>query len=60
MPSGARLLVSEQRMLAIIVRDGHDPETEHLEADKTLVDALRALGYDALCDLYDQVKKWYS
>ena len=37
-----------------------DPETGHRQADKLMVDALRALGYGAAMDVYEAQRIWYG
>lgn len=37
-----------------------DNEADHTEADKILVELLRSLGFNALCDIYDSFVKWYA
>lgn len=39
---------------------GDDPEIAHSRADDYLVLVLRKLGYAELCDLYEEVPKWYA
>lgn len=51
-------LVAEEKMRSA-VRSG-DTEAAHAEADRILVTLLRQLGYKELCDLYEQVDKWYA
>lgn len=37
-----------------------DLEAAHGDADRILIELLRELGYDHLCDLWAQVGKWYA
>lgn len=37
-----------------------DPEIWHIEADGLLIKVLRDLGYDELCDWWENGKKWYA
>lgn len=37
-----------------------DAEYNHSRADDLLVIMLRKLGYNELCDLYEEVDKWYA
>jgi len=37
-----------------------DTEANHIEADNTLCDVLRILGYTDLVSEYDKINKWYA
>ena len=37
-----------------------DYECEHLKSDGLLIELLRKLGYDEICDAYENVGKWYA
>ena len=43
-----------------ILAYGHDPETDHEEADNILCEFLSELGYDDVVNLFQQVQKWYA
>lgn len=47
-------------MRAISDRSQTDPESGHADADLLLVETLRTHGYDAGCDVYSHVRKWYA
>ena len=38
----------------------HDTERAHTIADEILVNVLRQMGMDELCDEYERVGKWYA
>ncbi len=38
----------------------YDVEIWHEEADKLLIKILRDLGYNELCDWWENGKKWYA
>lgn len=42
------------------IADIGDTEGGHLDADDLMVQVLRSLGYDAGCDVYDSMRKWYA
>lgn len=37
-----------------------DIEAAHAKADEVLVMLLSTLGYDDVCDAWDEVHKWYA
>jgi hypothetical protein len=47
-------------MRAIVDSSQADPEEGHADADALLVRALRDAGYDAGCNAYMMVRKWYA
>jgi len=40
--------------------EAHDTETAHLEADKLLCELLRELGYAAVSEVFESLRKYYS
>lgn len=50
----------EDDMREIVSRGVAEIERAHSDADAVLVRALRLLGYGTLCDLWDDVEKWYA
>lgn len=61
-PSAAPRLLSgyEDMMREAIALGRDDKEVAHSDADAILMELLRKLGYDDLCDLYEEVPKWYA
>lgn len=59
MSEGLRLPEAEEELLWHVMNGG-DIEAGHAAADDILVRELRRLGYNTLCDLYEQVEKWYA
>lgn len=53
-----RIAQAEEDMRACI--ESSDFEAAHCDADKILLRELRALGFGDLCDLWEEVGKWYA
>lgn len=37
-----------------------DTEAAHMDADNSLIEFIRALGFDDVVEAYDKVNKWYA
>ena len=48
------------RKLRELVEFSDDPEYAHGEADRLLIEELRAIGYGGVAEAYDQITKWYA
>ena len=49
----------EKEMRAIQERSKNDPEGMHAAMDELMVTVLRQHGFDAGCDIFEWVNKWY-
>ena len=47
-----------QRLLQLV--DTQDPEAQHIQADRLLVEFLRHLGYWEIADAFEKIQKYYA
>jgi len=47
----------KEKLKEIVAKDGFDEETEHMDADKALLDYIND---DEVSELFDSIKKWYA
>lgn len=43
-----------------LISENTDPEIWHKKADELLIKVLRDLGYNELCDWWENNTKWYA
>jgi hypothetical protein len=55
-----RLKEIENELLLIDSNNSDDPETDHIDADDLLCEALTLLGQKEIVDIFMKIGKWYS
>ena len=53
-------ITKEEAISQLLEAKNYDVEGGHMIADKILIKFLRSLGYDDVCDAWEQIDKWYS
>lgn len=48
------------KKMKVYAQEGGDPESNHVEADRLLVEVLRIFDLNDLANIYEDVEKWFS